>query len=137
MLKAVAKALWENKINAGFGAWAGISTYQEDRESGVGTVGSIAHAGLEAALPFVSMPAFIGYEIATGAPKSALEAYDAANQWRRQMGRDYANHAFAAAKFNDTDQTFTMRERGMALAQRSRYNTQQAMLGNEAKYMMK
>lgn len=30
-----------------------------------------------------------------------------------------------------------MRQAGMAIAQRSRYNVQQAMLGNEAKYMMR
>ena len=44
---------------------------------------------------------------------------------------------FAHAQFNDTEQAYTMRQAGMAIAKRSRYNINQAMLGNEAKYMMK
>jgi len=137
LLKAVGKALWNNKFNAGFGAWAGVSTYQDDIEQGSSTLGALAHAGVEAALPLLSMPLYFGYEIATGAPAELMKGYDAADQWRRRVARENANVAFQSAHFDDTQQTYTMRQRGMAIAQRGRYNMKQAMMGNEAKYMMR
>ena len=137
LLKSVGKALWKNKINAGIGVWSGMDTYQTDREDGVGTLGSLAHAGLEAVLPIVSMPLYLGYEVLNGAPGEIMKAYDSADKWRRQLAKDSSNRAFTSAQFSDTQQTYTMRQRGMVIAQRSQYNTQQAMLGNEAKYMMR
>lgn len=137
MLRAIGQALWRNKINTGIGVYSGISTYQEDRQNGAGAVGSAAHAGLEALLPMVSMPLYLGYELLTGAPGEAMKAYDAADKWRRSLARENSNRAFVSSHFSDTEQTYTMRQRGMAIAQRSRYNVQQAMMGNEAKYMMK
>nr|DAK26778.1 MAG TPA: hypothetical protein [Caudoviricetes sp.] len=137
MLKAVGKFLWNNKINAGFAGWAGTDTYQTDREEGRGVAASLAHAGLEAALPFISMPVYLGYEVLSGAPAEMLNAYDAADKYRRQLAVENSNRAFVSSHFDDTEQTYTMRQRGMAIAQRSKYNVQQAMLGNEAKYMMK
>ena len=44
---------------------------------------------------------------------------------------------YAYGKFNDTEQVHTMREAGMNMLQRSKYNTQMALMGNEAKYMYK
>lgn len=137
MLKAVGKFLWNNKINAAFAGWAGTSTYQEDRESGMGVVGSAGHAVLEAALPFISMPLYIGYEVLSGAPGEMIKGIDAADRYRRQLMKESSNRAFVNAHFDDTEQAYTMRQRGMAIAKRSKYNVQQAMLGNEAKYMMK
>lgn len=137
MLKAVGKFLWNNKVNASFAAWAGTDAYQTDRENGRSVAGSLAHAGLEAALPFISMPVYIGYELLSGAPGEVLNAYDAADKYRRQTAAENSNRAFVNAHFNDTEQTYTMRQRGMAVAQRSKYNVQHAMLGNEAKYMLR
>ena len=137
MLKAVGNFLWKNKINTAFSGWIATDTYQTDREEGRGAFASAAHAGLEAALPFLSMPVYLGYEILSGAPKEVLNSYDAVDKYRRQIAYENSNRAFVSSHFDDTEQTYTMRQRGMAIAQRSKYNVQQAMLGNEAKYMMK
>lgn len=137
MLKAVAQALWKNKFNAAIGGYVGVSTYKDDREAGAGTMSSLAHAGLEAALPLINLPAYFAYTAATVLPEATYKGYTAADQYKRKLAAEASNYAFVNARFNDTDQTYTMRQRGMEIARRGRYNTQQAMLGNEAKYMMK
>ena len=39
---------------------------------------------------------------------------------------------FYNATFNDTQQAYTMRQAGMQLAENSKYNLQQSLMGNEA-----
>ena len=53
------------------------------------------------------------------------------------MDRANRNIPFSNATFVDTKQAYTMRQAGMQLAQASKYNLQQAMLGNEASMMYK
>lgn len=137
MLKSVAQALWKNKFNAGIAGFVGVSTYKDDREAGAGFMSSVAHAGIEAALPLINLPAYFAYTAATVLPEATYKGYTAADQYKRKLAAEASNAAFVNARFNDTDQTYTMRQRGMEIARRGRYNTQQAMLGNEAKYMMK
>jgi hypothetical protein len=141
MIKSIAKALWQNKGNVamgGIGVYSASDTYQTARESGSG----VASAGLQGAADF-ALPFMMGgwgyaaYEAATELPSLAVEGYQAADNYRRRLGREGMNHAFQNSTFNDTQQVHTMRQAGMAIAQRSRYNIQQAQLGNEAKYMMK
>ena len=40
---------------------------------------------------------------------------------------------FSNSTFIDTQQTYTMRQAGMNLAKQSKYNIQQAMMGDEAR----
>ena len=53
----------------------------------------------------------------------------------RSMNRGAINAPFSNATFVDTQQAYTMRQAGMQMAQASRYNLQQTLLGNEAQYM--
>jgi len=78
-----------------------------------------------------------GYHALKDGPRLAVEGMAAADTWRRNPARSNSNEAFVNAQFEDTQQVHTMRQAGMAIAQRSRYNTQVAMMGNEASYMMK
>lgn len=140
MIKSIGKELMNyashNKLNIGMGAYFGYDTYSEDRNEGHGMAYSLADAALEAALPMISMPAYIAYEALSNADM-LVQGYDSMEKWSRQVAREQSNRAFASAHFNDTEQGYTMRQRGMAIAQRSKYNMEQAMMGNEAKYMMR
>ena len=141
MIKAIASALWKHKgtaFNVGVGAYSGVDAYQQARQEGSSKAGAVAGAAVEAALPMLlSFPAYMAVEAVKEAPQLFISGGEALHQKRRQVAMEQSNMAFSNAHFNDTQQTYTMRQRGMAIAQRSQYNTQQALLGNEAKYMMK
>jgi hypothetical protein len=79
----------------------------------------------------------MGMQALSAAPQAAAKAARFYGQWNRHLSQMAKQQAFQNASFSDTEQAYTMRQAGMAIAQRSRYNTQQAMLGNEAKYMLK
>lgn len=138
---SVTKYLLKNKgsvVNGAIGVWGGMSTYQDEREQGAGALSAAASAGMDMALPMMmSFKKYMGLQAAMNLPGLAYDAYKTANDFRRQLGRENSGQAFANAKFNDSEQAFTMRQAAMAMAKRSQYNTQHAMLGNEAKFMMK
>ena len=142
MIKAIGKELMNyashNKFNIGTGLYFGYDTYSEDKNQGHGTAYSLADAALETALPMmVGMPMYLGYELLANGGEMLTQGYDSMEKWSRQVAREQSNRAFASSRFNDTEQGYTMRQRGMAIAQRSKYNMEQAMMGNEAKYMMR
>lgn len=138
MLGSVARFLWNNKFDVGFGVIGGISDYQDAREEGKNVINASASAVAEGALPYIlGMPMYLGYEMLTSGPTGALEVSHAYDQYKRKLALESRNQAFQSAHFNDTEQTYTMRQAGLAIAKRSEYNIQQAMLGNEARYMMK
>lgn len=138
---SIGKFLWKNKGNAfnlGMGVWAAASTFQDEKEQGSSTLSAAASAGMDLALPMMmSAKGYIGLQLVKEAPELLYNGWKAGMQYRHNLWKQNRNNAFNNAKFDDTQQTYTMRQAGMAIAQRSRYNTQQAMLGNEAKYMMK
>jgi len=138
---SIGKFLLKNKgslFNAGLGVWGATTTYQDEREQGASRLTAGAAAGMELALPMMmSAKKYMGLQAVTALPGAAIDAYTAAQKYRRQLARESNGQAFMNAKYSDTEQAFTMRQAGMAIAKRSQYNTQQAMLGNEAKYMMK
>jgi len=144
LIKYAAKAFnWAKRspggvLGNGIGIYFGMDTYQEARESGDSkfiaagqAVGEFAMASFMGFLPYVA------FEAVTSAPSLAMNAIHEAGIKGRKMQVENSNRAFQNSTFSDTEQIYTMRQAGMAIAQRSRYNTQQAMLGNEAKYMMK
>lgn len=145
MLKAVGRALGNiakhhkmAAFNTGVSIWAGVDSYQTAREEGSSKLGAAAGAMVDAALPFVlGAPAYAAYFAATELPELAVSASDALGTYKRNMAKTSSNRAFVNAHFDDTQQAFTMRQAGMQIAERSRYNIQQAMLGNEARYMRK
>lgn len=136
MLGNIAKNHKMAALNTGISAWAGIDSYQTSREEGRSKLGSAAGAVVDAALPFVlGAPAYAAYFAATELPELAVTASDAIGQYNRKMALSSSNMAFVNAHFDDTQQAFTMRQRGMQIAERSRYSREQAMMGNEARYM--
>ena len=138
---SIGKFLLKNKgsvFNAGLGIWGANATFQDEKERGASTLSASASAGMELALPMMmTAKAYLGLQAVTELPNLAYEGALAAQRYRRHLAKESNGQAFMNAKFDDTEQAFTMRQAGMAIAKRSQYNTQQAMLGNEAKYMMK
>ena len=121
-------------FNAGLGEYFGADSYQEARDSKFIAMGQAAG---EFALGIMMGWGYIGFQAVTSAPSLAFDIMHEADMKGRQMQVANSGRAFQTATFSDSEQAYTMRQAGMAVAQRSRYNTQQAMLGNEAKYMMK
>ena len=138
---SIGKFLLKNKGSVFYGVLGvtnAMSTYQDEREQGAGALSATASAGMDLALPMMmSAKKYIGLQILPELPGLAMDAYTTAQKYRRQLARERNGQAFVNAKFEDSEQAYTMRQAGMAIAKRSKYNTQQAMLGNEAKYMMK
>lgn len=129
-------SLAEHKIGTGLGVYSAVDSYQSAREGGSGVVSSLAVAGMDFALPYVlGGGGYMAYMAATELPSLAMEGYAALDSRRRQLARDMSGAAFASAHFNDSQMAYTMRQAGMNIAERSKYNINQAMLGNEAKYM--
>ena len=122
----------------GFGLWSGADTYQSAREAGDGKISAGLQAAGEFALPYVLGGwGYAAYSLATEAPELAVDAMQWYDQKSRTLGREARGRAFQNADFNDTDITYSMRQAGMSIAARSRYNTQLGMMGKEAKYMKK
>lgn len=138
MLGNIAKNHKMTAFNTVVGGWAGIDSYQTAREEGSSKLGAAAGAAVDTALPFILPPMLYGaYFAATELPELAVTASDAIGTYSRNMAKASSNRAFVNAHFDDTQQAFTMRQAGMQIAQRSKYNMQQAMMGNEARYMRK
>ena len=124
-------------LNAGFAAWQAMDTYNESRQNGSGQVASAVKGVADAALWWAVPLQMTALEVASSLPTAAMEFAHWQASYRRQLGREQRQAAFQNAAFQDTQSTYTMRQAGMAIAERSRYTTQQAMLGREASYMKK
>lgn len=131
----VADFVKNNKFNTAIAGYSGYSGYKDAKEEGASTAGAVVKGAAEAAIGLLGWEAYLAYFAATELPGMAINGVDALDKYRRRLAKEGSNQAFVNAQFNDTQQTYTMRQRGMAIAQRSQYNMKQAMLGNEAKYM--
>lgn len=117
-------------------AGTGYMSYQSSRNEGKSPVESAVSAAGSAFLISKAGPANLAIaKTLASVPSVAANAYYGIDQRRRQMGRMSHSMPFETATFVDTQQAYTMRQAGMKMAQRSQYNVQQAMLGNEAQYM--
>ena len=122
--------------NVGLAAYFGLDTYQEKRREGASKINAMASGALDAILPMaMSIPGYLALEAVTNAPSGIYEFAKWQAGYRRQLGRDQKQQAFQTAAFQDTQQTYTMRQAGMAVAERSKYNMQQARLGREAQFL--
>jgi len=142
MGKAIAKKLsgssakgllsFGNVVNAGFA----LSAYNDAKTEGRGTLGSAATAVSSMIMyDAVGAPMMIGVPLLKAAPKLALQGTEFLGKMSRQMSQSSVNTPFQNATFADSQQAYTMRQAGMKLAQASKYNLQQAILGNEASAM--
>ena len=68
-------------------------------------------------------------------PKGVVGGIEKIGTIQRQMDSQSRNIPFSNAVFRDNQQIATMRQAGMQMAQRSQYNLQQTLLGNEAAYL--
>jgi len=123
-------------VNTGMDLGFKYMDYTTARKEGNGVIASIGNAVAEEALPMIMGPwgyaAYIGITELPSATVSIAESYD---QYGRQLAQQSTQRPFNNVQFTDTQQVYTMRQAGMALAQKSKYSLQQTMLGNEAKYM--
>lgn len=123
-------------IGPGLMAGFGIMDYQANRDEGYGVVTSAVKTGSEfAIMDILGMKKYIGLQIATELPKAGVKAYESMTKQARSMSKMSNAAPFQNAVFNDTQQAYTMRQAGMQMAQASKYNLQQTLLGNEAQYL--
>ncbi len=142
MLQSVAKSILRHHkmtaLNAGVGGIFAMGTYDEARQSGDGVMSSVLQAGGDfAGSMLMGGGLYMGLQMVAGGGEAAIQGYNALDQKRHQVGRDMRQAAFSSAQFNDTEQTYTMRQAGMAIARRARGNADLVQLGNEAKFMAK
>lgn len=120
----------------GMNAAFGVMTYNDEREKGHGVLRSAASAiGTNVMMDVVGLPAFMGLQAIQAAPKLITGGIMDLSRYSRSLAATGRNTPFINQSFNDSAQAFTMRQAGMQLAKASKYNLQQAMLGNEAQYM--
>ena len=121
-------------ITGGVTAAMAINQYGEERESGKGVLGAATSAVVDNALPFLmGFGAYAVGAVAMNAPGAIMGGMEKVNTMARGMAQQSRNIPFNNSTFVDTEQAYTMRQAGMQLAQRSKYNVQQTMLGNEAR----
>ena len=125
---------WGTALNVGIGGMFAISEYNDSREEGSGVIGSaLSAAGDFAISNMVGVVPYMAMSVIPTVAEGAVDAYDAINQYGRSLDRMSTGTPFMNSTFVDTQQTYTMRQAGMNLAKQSKYNIQQAMLGDEAR----
>ena len=122
-------------IGPAFTLYQGASDYTEQRREGTGKLSSAMYAGGNMLAWAYAPHLMLASQVITGIPQAAWSAYNFQRDFRRNLGQEQQNKPFATANFMDTQQNYTMRQAGMAIAQQSNYATQRAMLGNEARFM--
>lgn len=116
-------------------AYGGITEYGDSRDKGYSKTASVGRAAVDYALGEALGWKMMALPIVTSIPKAAIKGGQSLDRMSRQMEQRSAGGAFNTAYFNDTQQTYTMRQAGMELAKKSQYNLQQTMMGNEAQYL--
>ena len=123
-------------LSLGLNAATTISDYKDARLEGHGKVGSaVAAAGNAIMFDVIGMPGMMALGAVKHAPNMIVNGVLKANAAARSMDRSSRNVAFNNATFVDSKQAYTMRQAGMQLAQASKYNLQQTLMGNEASMM--
>lgn len=119
----------------GMPLYFGMQEYKTAREEGNGLIMSGARAVGDFAVSEMMGLGYIGLGLAPLIPKGAVGIAESLNSMSRSMNRAAVSGPFTSGTFNDTQQTYTMRQAGMQLAQASKYNLQQTLMGNEAQYL--
>lgn len=123
-------------FSVGMNSMFAASDYRQARENGQGVIGSTVTAASSFAMGEVlGFWGMMGYGALSAVPKAVVAGAETMGKVERQMNRQSRLTPFANARFNDYNQAFTMRQAGMQAAQQSKYNLQQALLGNEAQYL--
>lgn len=135
------KSLVGTAMGVGLPLFFAGQTYKDARNEGNGMINS----GLRAAGDFaiqemmggglMGIAKYMALQAVPAIPKAAVGAAESLNTMSRNMNRATVAGPFSTATFNDNQQKYTMRQSGMQLAQASKYNLQQTLMGNEAQYM--
>lgn len=121
-------------VNVGLGGAFSISDYNDMRDNGNGVISSaLMAAGNFAVSNMVGMPFYLATTMAPALAQGAVDGFDALASYGRSLDLQAQNKPFSNSTFVDTQQTYTMRQAGLNLARQSKYATQQAMLGDEAR----
>lgn len=119
----------------GMSAHGAYSDYKDARDKGRGKLASLATAGTEFALGELMGGWYFPYQAIKAAPSLIVGGLEGAAKMQRSMNKTSRQVPFANGTFHDYNQAMTMRQAGMKMAQASRYNLQQAIMGNEAQYL--
>lgn len=123
-------------VSVGMPLFFGAQEYGRARQEGNGVIMSGARAvGDFAMSEMLGIPGYMALQLAPAIPKGIVGIGEGLNAMSRNMNRAAVAGPFSNARFNDTQKTYTMRQAGMQLAQASKYNLQQSLMGNEAQYM--
>lgn len=117
---------------SGYGAY---SDYRDARNQGKGKLASIAKAGTEFAMGELMGAWYLPYQMLKAAPAAVVGGLEGAAKMQRSMNKTSRQVPFQNSTFRDYNQAMTMRQAGMQMAQASRYNLQQTLMGNEAQYL--
>lgn len=123
-------------LTAGLTVYGAVSDYKQARIEGRGKISAgISSAGNAVMWDAIGMKGMLTLGAIKYAPQIATSGIIKVGEMSREMSRASRNVPFANSTFVDTQQAYTMRQAGMQLAQSSKYNLQQTMLGNEAAVM--
>lgn len=133
------KKFWTGSrlFNLAVSGYFGYDTYKEERAQGNSRLGALGKATMDFVLPeLLGFKAYLAYEAVKALPGAALSAGQYISQQGRIMERNARDQApFKANTFVDSQQIYTMRQAGMALAEQSKYALQQSLMGDEARFM--
>lgn len=126
------KALW-----AGINLYTSFGSYKDYRAEGQSRLSALGNATMDFVLPeLMGIGGYLGYELIKHAPGALLNGAQSISQNVRQMERTARDQSpFRANTFVDSQQIYTMRQAGMALAEQSKYALQQSLMGDEARFM--
>lgn len=133
------KKFWTGSrlFNLAVSGYSGYDTYKEERAQGNSRLGALGKATMDFVLPeLLGFKAYLAYEAVKALPGAALNAGQYISQQGRIMERNTRDQTpFKANTFVDSQQIYTMRQAGMALAEQSKYALQQSLMGDEARFM--
>lgn len=126
-----------NHAGTALGLYFGYDRYKDERAQGNTRLGSLGNAALDFIMPeLMGIGPYIGYELVKAAPSLIVNGAQTISQLGRQYERNVQNQApFRSNTFVDSQQIYTMRQAGLALAEQSKYALQQSLIGDEARFM--
>lgn len=129
--------IWDNGGKHALFGFMAIDSYLDYRKEGRGRLNAAGHAALDFVLPeLMGMGAYIGFQAASAAPGLLINGAQTIAQTGRQYERGIQDQSpFRTNTFVDSQQIYTMRQAGMALAEQSKYALQQSLMGDEARFM--
>ncbi len=124
---------WGTIASAGFG----LLDFWQQKKEGAGFLEAASSATINMILPEIMGGwTYGGLMLAQGLASVGVSAYENATMQLRQLDKiNRDQRPFQNYTFVDGPQVYTMRQAGMALAKQSKYNLQQTMMGDEARFM--